>query len=118
MQESCPSQADSIGTVTLLLYPSSILASGYLLRLVKIKNETSRIHAMLGQAPGPKLNWAPQQLSGGLMQFYEPHTRLHRSSCEFKTAMPHIDLKYNERQMLTFLLCCCSLGSTLLFLKQ
>lgn len=54
IQESCPSQAGSIGTETLLLDPSSILAPGYLLGLVKIKGDTSGMHAMLRQALGRK----------------------------------------------------------------
>lgn len=71
--------------------------------------------ALQGQAPGPKLNCAPQQLPGGLTQYYEPRPK--SSSREFKTAMPHIHLEYNERQMLAFLICCWSPGSTFAIFK-
>ena len=86
--------------------------------MVKIKDETSVTPALQGRAPGPKLNCAPQQLPGGLTQYYEPRTRRPKSSSrEFKTAMPHIHLEYNERQMLAFLICCWSPGSTFAIFK-
>lgn len=59
----------------LSLYPS-VLTSGYLLGLVKIKTQTSGMHAILGlksarQPLYPTLNPAPQHKSGDLMQFHE-----------------------------------------------
>lgn len=60
----------------LLSLYSSILTSGYLLGLAKIKTQTSGMHAILGlksarQSLYPKFNPAPQHKSGDLMQFNE-----------------------------------------------